>query len=130
MVKFNDILSDLKAQAEALVLFANDIDGLLTCALRPSNVFGPGDTEIIPFVVNQAKSGWAKVCNLLSSPFIGRFLSALSWKLYSVVEYKGLHFESLVKHKYQNIPVPISSFDFMFGPLHLCIQNFFLVGDV
>ncbi|KAF7131653.1 hypothetical protein RHSIM_Rhsim09G0022400 [Rhododendron simsii] len=59
--KFKDMLSDLKAQAEALVLFANDVDGLLTCALRPSNVFGPGDTEIIPFVVNHAKSGWAKL---------------------------------------------------------------------
>ncbi|XAR71111.1 3-beta-hydroxysteroid-4-alpha-carboxylate 3-dehydrogenase (decarboxylating) [Bertholletia excelsa] len=49
-----------KAQAEALVLLANDIDGLLTCALRPSNVFGPGDTEIIPFLVNQVKYGWGK----------------------------------------------------------------------
>ncbi|PSS35833.1 3beta-hydroxysteroid-dehydrogenase/decarboxylase [Actinidia chinensis var. chinensis] len=58
--KFADMLSDLKAQAEALVLLANDADGLLTCALRPSNVFGPGDTEIIPFLVNQAKSGLAK----------------------------------------------------------------------
>ncbi|XP_021906933.1 3beta-hydroxysteroid-dehydrogenase/decarboxylase isoform X2 [Carica papaya] len=58
--KFQDLLTDLKAQAEALVLFANDIDGLLTCALRPSNVFGPGDTEIVPFLVNFAKSGWAK----------------------------------------------------------------------
>lgn len=58
--KFEDMLTDLKAQAEALFLFANDIDGLLTCALRPSNVFGPGDTEIIPFLVNQAKFGWAK----------------------------------------------------------------------
>ncbi|XP_057497240.1 3beta-hydroxysteroid-dehydrogenase/decarboxylase-like isoform X2 [Actinidia eriantha] len=58
--KFADVLSDLKAQAEALVLLANDADGLLTCALRPSNVFGPGDTEIIPFLVNQAKSGLAK----------------------------------------------------------------------
>ena len=65
MVKFADMLSDLKAQAEALVLLANDADGLLTCALRPSNVFGPGDTEIIPFLVNQAKSGLAKVSKLL-----------------------------------------------------------------
>ncbi|XP_022932574.1 3beta-hydroxysteroid-dehydrogenase/decarboxylase [Cucurbita moschata] len=58
--KFEDMLSDLKAQAEALILFANDIDGLLTCALRPSNVFGPEDTRLVPFVVNQAKSGLAK----------------------------------------------------------------------
>lgn len=54
-------MSDLKAQAEALVLFANNIDGLLTCALRPSNVFGPGDTQLLPLLVNFVKSGWAKV---------------------------------------------------------------------
>ncbi|XP_059654680.1 3beta-hydroxysteroid-dehydrogenase/decarboxylase [Cornus florida] len=58
--KFDDMLSDLKAQAEALILFANDINGLLTCALRPSNVFGPGDTQLVPFLVNKAKSSWAK----------------------------------------------------------------------
>lgn len=55
------MLIDLKAQAEALILFANDSDGLLTCALRPSNVFGPGDTQLVPFLINYAKSGWAKV---------------------------------------------------------------------
>ncbi|KAJ6419074.1 hypothetical protein OIU84_029224 [Salix udensis] len=58
--KFADMLSDLKAQAEALVLYANNIGGLLTCALRPSNVFGPGDTQLVPFLVNLARSGWAK----------------------------------------------------------------------
>lgn len=55
------MFSELKAQAEAMVLGANDINGLLTCALRPSNVFGPGDSELVPFVLNLAKSGWAKV---------------------------------------------------------------------
>lgn len=59
------MLSDLKAQAEALILFANDIDGLLTCALRPSNVYGPEDTQLIPFVANLAKSGLAKVCRII-----------------------------------------------------------------
>lgn len=68
-LQFQDLLTDLKAQAEALVLFANDIDGLLTCALRPSNVFGPGDTEIVPFLVNFAKSGWAKVENYFCASF-------------------------------------------------------------
>uniref|UniRef100_A0A2P2L7I0 Reticulon-like protein n=4 Tax=Rhizophora mucronata TaxID=61149 RepID=A0A2P2L7I0_RHIMU len=58
--RFEDTLSDVKAQAEALILFANNIDGLLTCALRPSNVFGPGDTQLIPFLLDLAKSGWAK----------------------------------------------------------------------
>lgn len=59
-IKF-DMLTDLYIQAEALVLYANDIDGLLTCALRPCNVFGPGDMRIIPFLVKGAKFGWAKV---------------------------------------------------------------------
>lgn len=58
--KFEDALSDLKAHAEALILFANNIDGLLTCALRPSNVFGPGDTQLVPFLIKLAKSGCAK----------------------------------------------------------------------
>ncbi|XP_038688924.1 3beta-hydroxysteroid-dehydrogenase/decarboxylase [Tripterygium wilfordii] len=58
--KFDDMLTDLKAQAEGLVLFANNIDGLLTCALRPTNVFGPGDPQLVPFLLDLAKSGWAK----------------------------------------------------------------------
>ncbi|KAF5465400.1 hypothetical protein F2P56_015413 [Juglans regia] len=58
--KFEDMMSDLKAQAEALILFANNIDGLLTCALRPSNIFGPGETQLVPLLVNLVKSGWAK----------------------------------------------------------------------
>nr|XP_043628607.1 3beta-hydroxysteroid-dehydrogenase/decarboxylase-like [Erigeron canadensis] len=58
--KFKNIYSELKAQAEALVLHANDIDGLLTCALRPCNIFGPGDKQLLPSLVDVAKSSWAK----------------------------------------------------------------------
>ncbi|KAL5565459.1 hypothetical protein UlMin_028623, partial [Ulmus minor] len=58
--KFGDLLSDLKAQAEALILFANNIDGLLTCAIRPCNAFGPGDAHFVPLLVNLAKSRWRK----------------------------------------------------------------------
>lgn len=61
------MLIDLKFQAEGLIMLANNIDGLLTCALRPSNVFGPGDTQFVPFLVNLAKSGLAKVCEFLHS---------------------------------------------------------------
>lgn len=114
------MVSDLKAQAEALVLFANDVDGLLTCALRPSNVFGPGDTEIIPFVVNQAKSGWAKVCKLLfSSIYVSSIFLLPCLKLCSAIEYNRKPFESLVQvFKYSRAN---SSLDFMFSCLHLCI---------
>ncbi|KAL3506761.1 hypothetical protein ACH5RR_032143 [Cinchona calisaya] len=57
---FGNMLTDLKAQAEALVLCANDIDGLLTCSIRSSNVFGPGDKKLVPLLVHMAKSGWSK----------------------------------------------------------------------
>ena len=65
MVQYDDMLTDLRAQAEALILFANDIDGLLTCALRPSNVFGAGDTLFVPSLVKLAQSGWTKVWQTL-----------------------------------------------------------------
>ncbi|XP_023735332.1 3beta-hydroxysteroid-dehydrogenase/decarboxylase [Lactuca sativa] len=58
--KFKNVYSELKAQAEALVLHANDMDGLVTCALRPANVFGPGDNHLLPSLVDVAKSTWAK----------------------------------------------------------------------
>lgn len=61
VLQYKDMWSDLKAQAEALVLIANNIDGLLTCALRSCNVFGPGDTEFVPFLLTHAKFGWTKV---------------------------------------------------------------------
>lgn len=61
LLQFQSLLTDFKAQAEALIKFANNRDGLLTCVLRPSIVFGPGDTEFVPFLVNLAKSGYAKV---------------------------------------------------------------------
>ncbi|CAN7007505.1 unnamed protein product [Brassica oleracea var. botrytis] len=59
-LKFPSMSTDFKAQAEALIKFANNRDGLLTCALRSSIVFGPGDTEFVPFLVNLARSGYAK----------------------------------------------------------------------
>ncbi|KAL8479524.1 hypothetical protein ACS0TY_026426 [Phlomoides rotata] len=58
--QFWDMVTDLRTQAEALILFANDMDGLLTCALRPCNVFGPGDKQLLPLLVNMAKSHWDK----------------------------------------------------------------------
>ncbi|CAI0396999.1 unnamed protein product [Linum tenue] len=59
--KVEDALSDLKAQAEAIVLSANNIDGVLTCALRPSNIFGPRDTDLVWFWTRLAKYGLTKI---------------------------------------------------------------------
>ena len=61
LIQYADMLTEMKAQAEALILSANDFHGLLTCALRPSNVFGPTDTCLVQFLVTQANSIWAKV---------------------------------------------------------------------
>ncbi|KAE8701514.1 3beta-hydroxysteroid-dehydrogenase/decarboxylase isoform 3 [Hibiscus syriacus] len=57
---FPDVLIDFNLQAEELIRLANNIDGLATCVLRPSNAFGPGDTWFVPLLVNLAKSGLAK----------------------------------------------------------------------
>ncbi len=46
-----------KALAEQLVLAANGTDGLLTCALRPHLIWGPGDNHLLPRLLERARSG-------------------------------------------------------------------------
>ena len=46
-----------KALAEHKVLQANGRDGLLTCALRPHLMWGPGDRQLVPRVLQQAEAG-------------------------------------------------------------------------
>lgn len=46
-----------KALAEQHVLECNGIDGLLTCALRPHLIWGPGDRHLVPQVLARACSG-------------------------------------------------------------------------
>jgi nucleoside-diphosphate-sugar epimerase len=46
-----------KALAEKLVLEANAADGLLTCALRPHLIWGPGDQHLIPRLLTRARKG-------------------------------------------------------------------------
>jgi sterol-4alpha-carboxylate 3-dehydrogenase (decarboxylating) len=41
--QFPDAYTQTKAEAEKLVIKANDINDLLTCCLRPGSIFGPGD---------------------------------------------------------------------------------------
>ncbi|KAL8140243.1 hypothetical protein V2J09_006264 [Rumex salicifolius] len=58
--KYLDMLNDLRSQAESLVLSANKPNGLLTCSIRPSNVFGPSDTYLVPSLIKQANSSLTK----------------------------------------------------------------------
>jgi len=46
-----------KALAEQAVLAANGRDGLLTCALRPHLIWGPGDTQLVPRLLERARTG-------------------------------------------------------------------------
>ncbi|KAH8104596.1 C-3 sterol dehydrogenase [Cristinia sonorae] len=45
--KAMDAYNESKAKAEEAVLEANDEDGLLTVALRPAGIFGPGDRQVM-----------------------------------------------------------------------------------
>ncbi|KAL7408899.1 3-beta hydroxysteroid dehydrogenase/isomerase family-domain-containing protein [Mrakia frigida] len=56
-----DAYNETKARAEALVLGANGRDGLMTCALRPAGIFGPGDRQLISgfaSVLTNKQTGW------------------------------------------------------------------------
>lgn len=48
---------ETKAIAEQVVLEANDPQKLITTALRPHLVIGPGDTNLIPRLLDRAKKG-------------------------------------------------------------------------
>jgi nucleoside-diphosphate-sugar epimerase len=49
--------SHTKALAEQMVLKANGEHHLLTCALRPHLIWGPGDPHLIPRLVERARKG-------------------------------------------------------------------------
>lgn len=102
-MQFVNMVTDLKAQAEALVLVANDADGLLTCALRPSYVFGPEDNYLSSLLVNVAKSGWAKVGSLLllcTSCCVKLSISYVPSFLLSLCKCDVLDLSSLLLHQH------------------------------
>ncbi|KAG4303715.1 hypothetical protein PCANB_000135 [Pneumocystis canis] len=47
-----DAYNETKAEAERLILEANGKNGLLTIAIRPSGIFGPGDSQMIPGMIS------------------------------------------------------------------------------
>lgn len=56
-LKYNCPYSATKALAEQLVLEENGEEGLLTASLRPHLIWGPRDTNLIPRLLQKAKSG-------------------------------------------------------------------------
>ncbi|MCC6713238.1 MAG: NAD-dependent epimerase/dehydratase family protein [Candidatus Dadabacteria bacterium] len=55
--KYNDSYNASKAEAERLVVGYNGMSGLETAVIRPSNVWGAGDTVILPRVAGAARKG-------------------------------------------------------------------------
>ncbi|GJN34360.1 hypothetical protein PR202_gb23012 [Eleusine coracana subsp. coracana] len=58
--KFGNAVSELRAQVEMMVLSADGMDGMRTCVLRPSNLFGPGDSTLVRFITGYARSPLSK----------------------------------------------------------------------
>ncbi|KAK6116860.1 hypothetical protein DH2020_049390 [Rehmannia glutinosa] len=58
--KHNDSYSATKAEGEAMVIKSNGSSGLLTCCIRPSSIFGPGDKLLVPSLVAAARAGKSK----------------------------------------------------------------------
>jgi nucleoside-diphosphate-sugar epimerase len=52
--------ADSKIAAEREILAASGTNDLLTCAIRPHVVFGPGDERFLPAILARAKSGRLK----------------------------------------------------------------------
>lgn len=52
-----DHYTKTKILGEKAVLAANEDDGLLTCAIRPGGIYGPGDPLMLPRVLDQMRRG-------------------------------------------------------------------------
>ncbi len=59
---FIDHYTESKVLAEKAVLAANGQSALLTCALRPGGIYGPGDTMFLPKVLQACKRGFPVWC--------------------------------------------------------------------
>lgn len=55
-----DFYTQTKIDGEKLILEANGLNGLATCALRPSGIFGEYDPLLVPTAVEKAKAGKMK----------------------------------------------------------------------
>ncbi|NIP38738.1 MAG: NAD-dependent epimerase/dehydratase family protein [Candidatus Dadabacteria bacterium] len=55
---YNDFYNESKSLAEKLVISYNGKDGLQTTVIRPSGVWGAGDTVILPRIIKAAEKGF------------------------------------------------------------------------
>ncbi|CAM0143206.1 erg26, C-3 sterol dehydrogenase [Umbelopsis sp. WA50703] len=55
-----DVYTESKIECEKVVLAANGQGGLTTCTIRPSAIFGPGDRQLIPGMLEVCQKGQHK----------------------------------------------------------------------
>lgn len=69
-----------KAEAEQMVLAAHNQRGVSTVALRPHLIWGPGDTQFMPRIIDRAKSGRLRLVGdgqkLIDTVYIDNAVSA------------------------------------------------------
>ena len=77
--RFSSPYPETKAEAERLVLAANDAS-LATVALRPHLIWGPGDTQFVPRILQRARRGrlWlvGNGCSLVDSTYVDNAVDA------------------------------------------------------
>ncbi|RDH78304.1 NAD-dependent epimerase/dehydratase family protein [Mycolicibacterium moriokaense] len=59
--RFNDLYTETKVAAERFVLSQNGVDGMLTCSIRPSGIWGRGDQTMFRRVFDSVLAGHVKV---------------------------------------------------------------------
>lgn len=55
--RFNELYTETKVIAEKWVLSQNGVDGVNTCAIRPSGIWGPGDQTVFKLFFEQIHKG-------------------------------------------------------------------------
>ncbi len=59
--RFNDLYTETKVVAERYVLEQNGVEGMLTCSIRPSGIWGRGDQTMFRKVFESVLAGHVKV---------------------------------------------------------------------
>jgi 3beta-hydroxy-delta5-steroid dehydrogenase/steroid delta-isomerase len=59
--RFNDLYTETKVAAEQFVLGQNGVEGMLTCAIRPSGIWGTGDQTMFRKLFESVLKGHVKV---------------------------------------------------------------------
>lgn len=73
---FRDYYCETKAKAEKIVRDFDGTNGLRTCSIRPHGIFGPGDVQFFPTLIDNARRGKTKYIigngkNVVDFTFVG-----------------------------------------------------------